>query len=382
MKLAHISAIILAAGYSSRMGRFKPLLPLGGTTVAGRVANLYRSAGIHDICMVAGHRADALRDALQSIDVRWVINPQYANGMYSSLVAGLRDLPHGCKGFFVHPVDLPLVRRSTLAALIGAFDCYPADILHPCFEGKRGHPPLVPAALALRIRTWPGKGGLQAFWRAANTPMRDLNVADEGILLDLDTEADFMRASALVDHRDLPTAAECRSLLQDVLVVPAAVQAHGRAVAGAALKMAAALIPAGIRLDRDLIRAAALLHDIARDRPNHAAAGAELLEKLDYPRVAAAVRTHMDMKIDPDQAPDEAGIVFLADKLIVGHRLAGLEERFGRKRTKYGTDAEALAAIDRRWRAARTILRAVERLSGRTVQAILSDPDGNEKVTP
>lgn len=211
MNPAHLSAIILAAGYSRRMGRFKPLLPLGGTTLIERIVNLYRRAGIGDICVVAGHRADELRDALRSQDIRCVINPQYASGMYSSLLAGVGDLPDGCRGFFVHPVDLPLVRRSTLAVLIAVFACYPADILHPCFDGRRGHPPLVPAMLVSRILGWHGKDGLRAFWRTGNMPMRDIPVADEGVLLDLDTEVDFMRASSPMAGRlKSPACLNCR----------------------------------------------------------------------------------------------------------------------------------------------------------------------------
>lgn len=375
MKTAHLSAIILSAGSSRRMGAFKPLLPLGGTSVVERVVNLYRSAGISDIRIVAGYRADDLRKTPGLQNIRCVVNRAYADGMYSSLVAGVRDLPDLCRGFFVHPVDIPLVRRSTLAALIAAFASYPGDILHPSFIGRRGHPPLISATLTAAMLDWPGNGGLEAFWQSGNTPMRDVPVADEGILLDLDTEEDYRRLTVRSEKIDIPTAEECRSLMAEAMAVPTAVQMHCRMVAAIAVKIAETLLRAGASLDVDLVRAAALLHDIARDRPNHAEAGARLLKELDYARVAAIVRLHMDIEADPDQAPDEARIVFLADKLVVGGRLASLEERFARKTAKYGTNIKALAAIERRRKAAESIQAGVERFSGRPMQAILAGID-------
>jgi molybdenum cofactor cytidylyltransferase len=377
----YLSAIILSAGSSRRMGAFKPLLPLGGTTVVERVVNLYRSARIGDICIVAGHRADELRKTPGLQNVRWVVNRAYADGMYSSLVLGLRDLPDLCRGFFVHPVDIPMVKRSTLAALITASARYPADVLHPSFDGRRGHPPLIPASLIAAVLDWPGSGGLRAFWQSGNTPMRNVPVADEGILLDLDTEEDYHRLTARCKNEDLPTAAECRSLMAEVLAVPAAVQTHCCKVAEVAVKIAEALMQAGASLDVDLVRSAALVHDIARDRPNHAEAGARLLEELDYTRVAAVVRMHMDIAADSGQAPDEARVVFLADKLVVDGRLATLEERFGRKTAKHGTNARALAAIEKRREAAESIQAGVERFSGKPMRAILTRIDDNGAAT-
>jgi molybdenum cofactor cytidylyltransferase len=380
MNRAHLSVIILAAGCSRRMGTFKPLLPLGGTTVVERVVNLYRSAGIDDIRIVAGHKADELRNAPGLRNVRCIVNHAYATGMYSSFVTGLRDLPDGCRNFFAHPVDVPMVRRSTLESLIAASERYPADIIHPCFDGRRGHPPVVPKALTAAILDWPGEGGLQAFWQSVDTPMRDVPVADEGVLLDLDTEEDYRRLTARCKNEDLPTNEECRNLMSDVLAVPAAVRAHCQAVAAVAVKIAEALVKTGISLNVDLVRAAALVHDIAREQPNHAEAGARLLQELDYARMAAIVRVHMDVEAGPDQVPDEGWIVFLADKLVVGDRLVTLKERFERKTAKYGTNAEALAAIEKRWRAAEAIQAGVERFSGRRMQAILADIDAEGAV--
>jgi putative nucleotidyltransferase with HDIG domain len=375
MNFGQLSAIILSAGFSSRMRRFKPLLPVGKATVIERVVGLYRSAGIDDICVVAGHRADDLLAVLQAHPVRCIVNRTYEKGMYTSLVAGVSALPEGCRGFFVHPVDMPRVRPSTLVALAAAFGACSDHSIHPTFDSRRGHPPLVSTILVPAILAWSGDGGLRAFWADRAAPMKDVPVADAGILRDLDTPEDYRRLWEDLDNEDLPTADECRVLMTQVAGVPDTVWRHCRAVCRVAEALADALQQAGTALDTDLIRAAALLHDIARQQPDHAVAGARLLQILGFQRVAAAVRVHMDIETTPDLPLDEAQLVFLADKCIVGARMTNLEERFERKMAKYGTDPHARAAINRRFEAARWIQAKVARLTGRALAALLPDFD-------
>ena len=379
MNVDRLTAIILSAGLSSRMGRFKPLLPLGEKTVVERVVGVYRDAGIEDICVVVGYRAGEVAAVLETLGIRCVMNHQFEEGMFSSIQAGVRALPDGCRGFFVHPVDVPLVRRSTLAALIEAFKTHDGDICHPCFDGRRGHPPLVPAALAPKILDWPGEGGLRGCWLAWDMAMQDVAVADQGILSDLDTEEDYRRMSARLPTEDIPSVDECRVLMEQVRAVPDAVRRHCLAVAAVAVRLASSLRHAGGALDLDLVRSAALVHDIARDEPHHADAGARLLDDLDYPRLASLVRVHMEMAVGPAPELDEAGVLYLADKLVVGDRLADLSERFKRKMAKYGKDAHAVAAIEKRKLAAERLKEAIERRCGQTIDIILAGVDNDRE---
>jgi putative nucleotidyltransferase with HDIG domain len=353
------------------MGRFKPLLPLGPTTVVERLVERYRSAGIEDICVVAGHRAAELQAVLQPLGVRGVVNPDPDAGMYSSLVVGVRALPADCRAFFVHPVDIPLVRRATLAALAQAFALGSAQVCHPCFDGRRGHPPLVSAELAPEILSWRGQGGLRAFWENHALAVEEVPVADAAILQDLDTEVDYLQMAAGLATEDIPTEDECRVLMTRVAAVPPAVWQHCRAVTEVALSLAGAANSRGARLNLDLVRAAGLLHDIAKTKADHASAGAQLLAGLNYPRVAAAVAVHMDLDTDPDQPLDEAQLVFLADKLFEGEHLAGLESRLARKMAKYGRDPEARAAIACRFLVAAWIAAKLARITGRSLEALL-----------
>ena len=72
------------------MQRFKPLLPLDGSTVIENVIKNFRKAGIEEITIVAGHNAEALTQGVEGLGVRVVFNSKYAEGMYSSVVAGIR----------------------------------------------------------------------------------------------------------------------------------------------------------------------------------------------------------------------------------------------------------------------------------------------------
>ncbi len=375
MDTVHLTAIILAAGFSSRMGRFKPLLPLGKGVVVERVVGLYRQAGIRDIVVVIGHKGNDLRAVLEPHEVRCVMNSGFEQGMFSSILAGVRNLPEDCHGFFIHPVDIPLVRCSTLSALIAGFEGHPAHIIHPTFAGRRGHPPLVPVGLARPVLEWRKEGGLRAFWASRKFPEIDVPVADQGIMLDMDTETDYRQMLTRLEKEDVPTPPECRALMTQVVAVPEPVQKHCRAVAAVAARLVEVLSQAGLDLDIDLVRAAALVHDIARVQADHAAAGAELLTGLGYPGLADIVRVHMDMAVDARRPPDEAGIVFLADKLVVGDCLADLQTRFDRKMAKYGTYPEAAEAIMKRRDAAIALQGAVERLTGKRMAAILADLD-------
>lgn len=146
----------------------------------------------------------------------------------------------------------------------------------------------------------------------------------------------------------VPTAMECRELMASARL-PAGIMAHCRVVAEISRRLALAVNNAGGRLDVDCIYAAALVHDIARVEHRHADRGADLLESLGYARLLAdIVRTHMDIVVDDRLPVDEREIVYLADKMVCGERVVGLEERFRRALQKCGVDIEAAAAVRRR----------------------------------
>jgi CTP:molybdopterin cytidylyltransferase MocA len=188
-----IAAVILSAGFSERMGRFKPLLPLGTRTIIERVVNTFQSAGIGEILVVTGYRAADVRQAVSALPVRCVANTDYMKGMFSSVLAGIQRLSEDCRAFFVHPADIPLVKPQTIRQLAGAFGEDSPVVLYPTFDGRRGHPPLIAASLIPRILMWSGSGGLRAVLTGHHDDSAELAVNDEGILMDLDTPEDYQR---------------------------------------------------------------------------------------------------------------------------------------------------------------------------------------------
>jgi molybdenum cofactor cytidylyltransferase len=370
--MERVAAIILAAGFSSRLPGFKPLLEVEGRTLLERAIGTCAEAGIADILVVTGHRGAEVAAAVEAvaagaISVRPVHNDLYEHGMYSSVQVGVRALPPAASAFFVLPVDCAFVRPETLGRLARVAEATQADVLYPAVGDERGHPPLVSAELAPAILAGDFPGGLRGLLeRSAKRPV-EVAVADPGVLFDLDMPADLERALALAHANEVPGEARCAGILAQ-RGVPAPVIAHSRAVANVAATLASALNERGQHLCLPLTVAAAYLHDVARSEPDHAEAGAVLLESLGYPRVAAIVRTHMRLSTDANAgtAADigEAEAVYLADKLVLGDRVVSLEERFGPRLRELAEDPEALSAARSRLAAASAMLRRVEALLG------------------
>ena len=193
-----VTAIVPAAGLSRRMGRFKPLLPLGPDPAVVGVVKTFQSAGVQDILVVTGYRGAEVRQAVAPLAVRCVENAAYRNGMFSSVLAGIRALPARCPAFFIHPADIPLVRPRTIRRLAAAFaeSAAAPAVLYPVFDGLRGHPTLISTGLVPDILQWPGTDGLRGLLKCHDADSMELDVADEGILLDLDTPDDYRRLQA------------------------------------------------------------------------------------------------------------------------------------------------------------------------------------------
>ena len=198
------AALILAAGLSSRMGRFKPLLPLGGTSVLGRAVGLFQQAGVADVRVVAGHRADDLIPQIEALGAKAVINPDYEDGMFTSVLAGVRSLGPEVEAFFILPADMPLVRPATVRLVLERWLNDPGLIVRPAFQGRRGHPPLIPTLFSTGIMAWPGQRGLKGAMEQWEDRSVTLEIDDQGIVLDLDRPGDYEQALTLVGGGPAP----------------------------------------------------------------------------------------------------------------------------------------------------------------------------------
>jgi CTP:molybdopterin cytidylyltransferase MocA len=190
METGKYAALVLAAGLSRRMESFKPLLTIGGETITDRVVSIFLGSGVA-VFLIVGWRQDELLAGIKSREMTVVANPDYRRGMFTSIQAGLRRLPPGCAAFFVMPVDIPLVRRDTIARLLNAAAENPDKIIYPVFDGRRGHPTLVPASLVPTIMNWRKGGGLKAVLDSRREMALEVAVPDGNILFDIDTPEDY-----------------------------------------------------------------------------------------------------------------------------------------------------------------------------------------------
>ncbi|HWR39505.1 MAG TPA: NTP transferase domain-containing protein [Patescibacteria group bacterium] len=193
MSQATFGAIILAAGFSARMGEFKPLLPMGESTALQMVVQCFCQAGIADVRIVTGHKADELVPVLATLPVTAVHNPDYAEGMFSSVQTGIRSLPESIKACFVLPVDTPLVKSASIEKLVQAFAEQDVAVVYPLFDGRRGHPPLIGRECFADIMSSDGTGGLRAVLNRFSARAREVALDDPGALMDMDTPEDYQR---------------------------------------------------------------------------------------------------------------------------------------------------------------------------------------------
>lgn len=368
-----IAAVILAAGYSTRMGEFKPLMELAGRPVAERVIETFRTAGVNDLIVVTGHQGDELEPLAARFGAQVVTNQDYDQGMFSSVQAGAAALSDECRAFFVHPVDIPLLRSTTISALLSGFEQGVGKVIHPTFLGQRGHPPLLDVSLRKAVANWPGEGGLAGLLEAHEDQAAEVPVADEYILADLDTPEQHQALSEACRRHAIPTINECLALLGEVMAAPPELVAHSRAVAVLSLHLARELNRAGCDLDPDLVAAAGLLHDVAKGRPGHADAAADLLARMGWAAVGRVAGLHVDLVVDPGAQISEAEVVHLADKCFEGQTPQSPQKRFAAKLDKYGVDPEAREAIKSRQALAKTIAERMEQVLGRELVAVIAE---------
>jgi molybdenum cofactor cytidylyltransferase len=196
-----ISAIILAAGESKRMGQPKMLLRWGRVTVLEHVISVFMQARIKDILVVVGAEQERLEGITSKFPIRSVYNRDYANGeMLSSLQCGLRDLltlqpPMETIATLIGLGDQPQVQEGIVRSICDAYENTNARLIVPSFQMKRGHPWLV----------------AQPFWnelldmKSPKTPRDFLNkhaheihyveTNTASILADLDTPEDYFSAN-------------------------------------------------------------------------------------------------------------------------------------------------------------------------------------------
>ncbi len=365
-----VATIVLAAGYSSRTeGDFKPLLRLGGTSIVERVITSHLDAGIKDIRLVVGYRADEVIDTVKHLGIRVVRNRNFREGMFSSIQAGVATLDSEIQAFFIMPVDIPLVDPRTIQSILDMNAKNNRGITYPVYRGRKGHPPLITRRFISEILVSPAPDGLRGILNNHKNESCEVEVDDEAILMDIDTMEDYIRLQSFWNRKIIPNREQCMELLHEASVEEP-IQEHCRMVAVVACQFVQLLNNAGAVLNMELVQSAALLHDVKRSKKDHARAGARFLRTRGYGRVAEIVAVHMDIEITDDECPTEAEIVYLADKLVSGRYRVPLQARFNDVLKRYEGNEIVRMSILRRKEQAETIKKKVERIIGCTLEEI------------
>jgi molybdenum cofactor cytidylyltransferase len=362
--MERIAALIPAAGFSSRMGLYKPLLPLSPSTlVIERAVNTFLEAGISDLKVIVGHKVELLSPVLERLGVEIVLNKDYEEGMYSSVRVGVQSLTEKTEAFFFLPADYPLVSNKTIEQIAREYNKGSCEIIYPVYQGQRGHPPLISKTVIPSILESDGQGGLRRVLQESVNAELEVPVDDKGILIDLDYETDYKKIIQGFGLPGYPTRPECEELWQKEGLADQII-AHSLEVARVAGIIGELLNSKGYYLHLGLIMAASLLHDIKKGEKNHAQKGKERLAELGFPEVASIIETHMDLPPEYQKRINEHSIVYLADKMVQGCHVVSLKDRLASQRNRFGNNTLALKEAKRRLDTAGEIQKRIESTLG------------------
>jgi molybdenum cofactor cytidylyltransferase len=184
-----IAAIVLAAGRSTRMGAGNKLLAdVAGKPMVRHAVEAALESQARPVLVVTGHQADDVRAALAGLDVTFVANPDFAQGLSSSLKAGIRAIPADATGSLVLLGDMPRIGAPHLDAMIAAFASDASlPIVVPVHEGRRGNPVLWPADLFSEMLALEGDAGARSLLARHAHRVREIDLGTDAVLMDVDT---------------------------------------------------------------------------------------------------------------------------------------------------------------------------------------------------
>lgn len=368
-------ALIPTAGYSSRMGFFKPLQIIQSSLVIEKTIQTFQLAGIEDIRVVVGYKGDLLIPVLERLGVQVIVNENYSQGMYSSIMAGVQTFEEDIEGFFLLPGDYPFICPETIKQLLRSFeDSETGDIIYPTYQEQRGHPPIISTRCCAAILMGSPAGGLRDLLDNSHFTQFNCPVNDAGSLIDLDTGSDYRHATQHYFVSEpwtaFPSKSECLDLLQKC-TKSEKILLHSQKVARVACCIAEHLNSKGYLINLGLVYASGLLHDIGKGEPNHAQRGREVLMNLGYQAVAEIIGSHMDGFFESTECINEATIVYLADKIIWEDKIVSLDKRWDYSRSKYD-DISIRQQVDRRFEKAIHIKKSIEAVLDQKIEEIVA----------
>ena len=194
--MAGISAILTAAGESTRMGRPKPLLPWHGVTLLEYQIRTLTDAGVAQVVVVLGHQAELFAPYAKGPGVRSVVNPQYRLGKTTSIKAGLQSIAPDADGILLLAVDQPRT-KEIISTLIRAHLESDALIISPRYQGHGGHPLIFSFSLKEELeRISEERQGLREVFQAHRGHISEVELDDPLVRLDINTPEDYEAAKS------------------------------------------------------------------------------------------------------------------------------------------------------------------------------------------
>jgi putative nucleotidyltransferase with HDIG domain len=221
------------------------------------------------------------------------------------------------------------------------------------------------------ITGWRESGGLKAVLDAQDKLAWEIPVPDGNILFDIDTPEDYAALLERFRCYEVPTDEECDVILNAICKVAPDRVRHCHKVAEVAAAIGQALDAAGYRVNIEVVRTAAILHDIGKGQRQHDIAGGKILRELGFGKVGDVVAVHSDLAGGNINLPLEAKIVYLADKFVLGEKLVSLEERYSAANRRFGLTPEVEATIAGRLKVAQDLKSKFEGILGRPLESII-----------
>jgi molybdenum cofactor cytidylyltransferase len=188
-----VSAIVLAAGMSRRMGVPKQLLRLGGKTILQHTLENVRASDVAEIVVVLGHKAERVEKEISTDGIKLVRNQEYQQGMGTSLRTGLAAVSANAKAALIVLADQPFVSAETFDQLIACHQKLRPQIVIPTYNGFRGNPVLLDRSVFAELQGVTGDVGCRAIFGNHTENIHKLAVDDAGILLDIDSQEEFQK---------------------------------------------------------------------------------------------------------------------------------------------------------------------------------------------
>jgi molybdenum cofactor cytidylyltransferase len=186
-----LSAVLLAAGESKRMGKLKQLMPLGKSTILEQAIDNLLSSAVNEVIVVVGHKAEEITKAISAKPVKIMLNPNYGEGMSTSIIAGLILVDPRAQAVMLALGDQPLVDSQTINCLIDEFHKSDKGIAVPTYKGKRGHPVIFAIKYKPELLELKGDIGAREIIKRHPQDVLEVAVDSEGVISDIDTRDDY-----------------------------------------------------------------------------------------------------------------------------------------------------------------------------------------------